>query len=691
MPVYKLEGPDGKVYTIEGPEGATAEQLGAFITQQGADRQSRIAAQQKADRELYDPTKGMSTFDKVMAGAGKAVVDTGRGLGQMVGLVSRDDVAKARALDAPLMNTGAGMAGNIGGNVAMALLPGATVAGTGKVLSKAPAAAELGQALLTGGKALMAPTTIPGAAGVGALQGAIQPSTSTTETLQNIGLGAGAGAAVPTLVRGAQVAKAALDPFSQAGQNRIIGRAMNAAAGNEAPQALQNLRNAAELVPGSAPTAGQAAANPGIAALERTATATDPVAMNEMARRVALQNEARQAALQGVAPDRAAAVSARDAATNALYGQADSATIAITPELQALMQRPSMRDAQARAYQAALERGMAPAGGSTAAAGSGSPRFAAQTPSPMNPAGIALGREMPSPMNPSGIVGVAPEPVQAAIPAVGAAPRQTLVRGGQAPTPMNPSGIAPTISGRDAHLIKMSLDDMVNASPMTGIGGNELRAIQGTRGEFLDQIGQQVPAYTQARQTYAQLSRPVNQADIAEEIAKRATNFRGDITPAAYARALRDETAQKVTGQANATMAGAMEPGQMATLNAIKDDLLRADFAQTAGKGVGSDTVQKLAYSNLLNQSGLPSMVTAFPRSIGVGGVLQRLGDVGYKSANEEMKAKLAQALLNPQSAADLMEAGVVTPQMQMLIEGLRRGGAAVGASAPYMLNATKE
>lgn len=597
----------------------------AIRAMQGGARQERIAAQQKADRELYDPTKGMSTFEKLAAGAGKAVADTGRGLGQMVGLVSRDDVAQSRALDAPLMNTGAGMTGNIAGNVAMALLPGATVAGAGKVLSKAPAAAELGQALLTGGKALMAPTTIPGAAGVGALQGAIQPSISTTETLSNIGVGAGAGAAIPTLVRGGQVGIAALDPFSEAGQNRIIGRAMNAAAGNDAREALKNLRGATEIVPGSAPTAGQAAANPGIAALERTAVATDPVAMNEMARRVAMQNEARQAALQGLTPDKASAVAARDAATNALYSQADNATIAVTPELQALMQRPSMQDATRRAQTLARERGG------------------------------ALGFSQP-----------------------------TL------PTPMTPAAPA-TMSGRDAHLIKMGLDDMANVSPMSGIGGNEIGAIKATRGDYLDQIGQQVPAYTQARQTYAQMSRPVNQADVIGQITKDATNFRGDITPAAYARALRDETAQKVTGQANATLGRVMEPGQMATLNAVKDDLLRADFANTAGKGVGSDTIQKLAYSNLLNQSGLPSMVTAIPRGMGVGGMLQRLGDVGYKSANEEMKAKLAQALLNPQSAADLMEAGVVTPQVQMLIEGLRRGGAAVGASTPYLLNAQKE
>lgn len=36
MPIYTVQGPDGKTYEIEGPAGATAEQLGAVISSQGA-------------------------------------------------------------------------------------------------------------------------------------------------------------------------------------------------------------------------------------------------------------------------------------------------------------------------------------------------------------------------------------------------------------------------------------------------------------------------------------------------------------------------------------------------------------------------------------------------------------------------------------------------------------------------------
>lgn len=113
-----------------------------------------------------DPTDGMSGTDKFLAGAGKAMVDTARGVGQMVGMVDRADVAESRRLDAPLMKSGAANAGNVVGNLAVA----------------APL-------ILAGGM------TVPVAAGVGLGMGVAQPSVSTQETLTNATLGMVGGAA----------------------------------------------------------------------------------------------------------------------------------------------------------------------------------------------------------------------------------------------------------------------------------------------------------------------------------------------------------------------------------------------------------------------------------------------------------------------------------------------------------------
>lgn len=598
MAIYTVQGPDGKTYEIEGPAGATAEQLGAVIM--GGGKAERAAANLAADREKYAPTVGMSTADKFLAGTGKAFSDLGQGISQYLpGGATRADVAETRKLDADLMKTGAGMAGNVTGNIAAAV-PAAFIPGA---------------------------NTAVGAGLIGAGMGALSPSVSTPETLKNIGIGGASGAAVPLAVTGFKTAKSLVEPFYQGGRNQIMGRALERAAGNDAPQALAAMKSTQSAIPGVQLTAGETANNPGIAAMQRTATAVDPVAMNALSSRQTSNNDALVAALKGLAPDKAAATAARDAATTPLYKQAYGQTINETPEIAALMRRPSMGGALARGESLANEQGSA----------------------------LALKPGMPG---------------------------STLT---------NTPPTLPTMTGRDAHLIKMGLDDMANASPMTGIGGNELRAIQGTRGEFLGEIEKQVPAYGQARQAYADLSKPLNQADIVEQIANASTNFRGNLTPSAFSKAVSDKTAQSVTGQKNATLAKLMEPGQMSTLGGIKDDLLRADFANTAGKGVGSDTVQKLAFSNMLDQAGVPNAIRSIAPAGVIGNLSQRAGQIIYKDANEKMASQLANALLNPRDAAALMEAGMVTPKMIKLAETLRRSGAAVGAAVPGLIQANQE
>lgn len=608
MPIYSVQGSDGKIYEIEGPAGATAEQLGAVIT--GAGHAERAAANLEADRQKYAPTVGMSGGQKFLAGVGKAFSDIGQGVSQYLpGGASRDDVAESRKLDAPLMASGAGMAGNITGNIA-ATVPAAFIPGA---------------------------NTVVGAGLIGASMGATAPSTSTAETLKNIGIGGVGGVAVPAAITGAKTVKSLIEPFYQGGRNQIMGRALERVAGGDAASALASMKSTQSAIPGVQLTAAEAAGNPGIAAMQRTATAVDPVAMNALAARQASNNDALIAALKGVAPDKTAAAAAREAATTPLYRQAYGETIQQTPEIAALMQRPSMSGALSRGQSLAQEQGQ---------------RLSMTTGTPAQPSAILGANGLPASVTP-------------AIPA--------------------------SMTGRDAHLIKMGLDDMANAAPMTGIGGNELRAIQGTRGEFLNEIEKQVPAYRQARQTYADLSKPLNQADVVEQIANAATNFRGNLTPSAYAKALSDKTVQTVTGQPTATLSKVMEPNQLSTLGAIKDDLLRADFANTAGKGVGSDTVQKLAFSNMLDQAGVPNAIRSIAPVGIVGNLSQRAGQIVYKDANEKMAAQLAQALLNPQEAAKLMEAGMVTPKMLQLANGLRRSGAVLGSAAPGLVQANQE
>ena len=154
-------------------------------------------------------------LENLRAGAGKAFVDLGRGIGQYVGLTSRQDVADSRQRDAPLMATGEGMAGNIAGNVA-ATLPAMAIPGA---------------------------NTVVGAGLIGAGLGAAQPSTSTGETLRNVAVGGALGA-------GGQYIGQKVGQYAA---NRLADRA--ATAQNEAAvnsvrdQVLQEGRQAGYVVP----------------------------------------------------------------------------------------------------------------------------------------------------------------------------------------------------------------------------------------------------------------------------------------------------------------------------------------------------------------------------------------------------------------------------------------------------------
>lgn len=138
-----------------------------------------------------DPTEGMTGTQKALAGAGKTYMDIGRGVKQITGNADQGEIDQAKAQDAPLMKTGAGMAGNLGGNIAIGLpsmfIPGAN--------------------------------TVVGAGAVGAAMNALQPVGTGESRAWNTGMGAASGvlgqALGNTLGRIAQPVSSRLTPEEQ--------------------------------------------------------------------------------------------------------------------------------------------------------------------------------------------------------------------------------------------------------------------------------------------------------------------------------------------------------------------------------------------------------------------------------------------------------------------------------------------
>lgn len=281
-------------------------------------RQSKVSQQ---DTAKIDPTEGMSGTEKFLAGVGKAFTDIGRGAGQLTGLMSREQVDEARRLDAPLMNTGAGMAGNIAGNVAAAV-PAALVPGA---------------------------ATIPGAALTGAAFGALQPVGENDSRLQNtlIGgaLGGGSTLAGRGIVAGVKGGKALMEPFTRKGQDAIVGRTLNRF--GRMGQSVDVPFN----TPGFVPTLAEKTQNPGFAVLQRAAQSADPDAAAMFAGRGLEQNAAAIRALEtlgGSSRDMGLAKGVRGMMTEQLYKEAAQEGIdkgmskAIAPQIKSLMERPSM-------------------------------------------------------------------------------------------------------------------------------------------------------------------------------------------------------------------------------------------------------------------------------------------------------------------------------------------------------------
>ncbi len=124
---------------------------------------------------------------------------------------------------------------------------------------------------------------------------------------------------VPTAAATARGVGAAVQPITEAGRRTIAGAAIRNAATN-ADDAGRQLGSVSQLVPGSRPTTGQAARDPGIAFFENRLRALNAPAFSE---RVAAQNEARQKLIDSVARG------GTDDAVSALESRRESVTSAL--------------------------------------------------------------------------------------------------------------------------------------------------------------------------------------------------------------------------------------------------------------------------------------------------------------------------------------------------------------------------
>jgi hypothetical protein len=394
----------------------------------------------------------------------------------------------------------------------------------------------------------------------------------------------------------------ALDPKSTAYLTAVEGRG---------PEVLNALRNAPELVPGSKPTAAQAASPVGatrFAAMGESAARTTPTPYFE---RAEAQKAAQLAAVRqvgGTAADLTAAEAARKSTASQLYGIADKVLVKADDTFTGLLSRPSMDKVLARAGALAAEKGQP----------------------------FQIGQNRPAQVVPSSIVDEAGRPLG-----------QTVIPGEVAQFP-----------GSSLHAMKMAFDDLIKNPERFGIGSAEAAAINKTRGQFLQWAESKAPDYRVARETFAAQSRPINQMQVGQFLEGKLTPALGEETArlraAGFATAMENApgTIKRATGQTRfEQLSEVLTPEQLKIVENVRADLARAKATEAqaaAARGAGPDV--NLMGTEVMGTVRAPNFINNVTTV--ANDLLRRL----QGKLDQKLAIELAAEMIDPAAAAAALE-----------------------------------
>lgn len=518
MPIARFEMPDGRIARFEVPEGTTPEQAQAMIAQ--------MVTGVKPPKPKLAPEDTPGVGETLLIGAGRTFDRIGKGMQQLY-------------------------YGATGNNAALTKLKAqaeADDAAYAPLKEARPWATGIGEAapsmVLPGGGG----TTLLSNAGRMALAGAL-PNVleygSAEERLKRGAVGAAAGATLPVAGAAVKTGWSFAEPMFNKGREAIAGRLLNRVAGDSAPDVINRLKSATELVPGSAPTAAQVAESGGIAALERQAAAANPEAYT---RRAMEQSSARLNALRSVAGDdaqMAAAQAARDAAKRALYAQADVGVAPVDGTFKGLLMRPQFTSAVNRAQELAKDSGL----------------------------GDIFFRN--SRGEPIALIGQGAHYIKKALDEMGEF-------GSASYTGKTAAGNANKTNNLFQNWLKQHIPEYDAGKQAFAAGSKPINQMEIGRA-LLDKAQPALADYgALGKETGAAYAAALRNADA---LAAKATGFPG------------------------ARMNNVLNPQQMQLVEGVAKDLARKANAQDLGRGPGSDTFQKLAMQNIAEQSGMPRVV----------------------------------------------------------------------------------
>lgn len=613
MPTYEITAPNGKSYRIPGPAGATDEQIRARVLKQFPDAgipsrsllEAGLEAIPSAPASAIQFGKGMyEAITNPVETAGTMLDIAAGGLQKAAGaalpkpvmdfLNSFDNAAAKRAMNA---------ANQFGGQMAARY-------GTYDRITNTMATDPVGFAadmstLLSGGA---------GVAGRVGKTGAAANLEKWAQRTNPVNALAPAGRAARKIVtKTPSIIADYLSPKSAAYMAAAEGR------GNEIINAMRNPDVA--IVPGSKPTAAQAASPVGATKFSAMGAQAEKILPTEYLARAGENEAARLASLRtvGGTPENIAALKkGRELTGKQNYGGIERNVIAVDDAFRELTQRPSMETAMRRAAEISAEQGVP----------------------------FQIGKDI----LPGSMAGMA----------TAGKPAQYTVQ--------------------SLHNLKTALDDIIKDPATFGVGANEARLMGNTRSQLVNWIESKAPGYKSARETFAKQSGRINQAEVGQFLEGKLTSAldteAGPQRANVFGAAVKEAPATIKNATTGASrykqLTDLMEPHQVKVIEDIRKDLAReAETKLQATKaGTSEPRIKELASNTALPSPNLLSRVVTLANEIRkrVSGAIDR-----------KLAIEIATEMLDPKAAASALEKAMVRDFMAK--ETGRVAGKAAGAA----------
>lgn len=460
------------------------------------------------------------------------------------------------------------------------------------------------------------PARILNSAGQAATYGLVQPVTGDNywkEKGKQVATNAAFGAALPVLGAGLSslwglgkgIKAGVIDPL--ANPDKIVSDTLLRAVGQKGANDILTSNPLTAVTPGVKYSAAQSTGNQGLAALEDVYKAQN--AAGPLNQQAAQNRQALADSIRGLAKDEAAKTAAETARNNAvedLYNQAKAGTYPASPELNSILNTPAGQTAKRMADQ----------------------KFANIR---------TMGKTQAIPSSQGAIVDSSGNPFM-----------------------INPE-VPAEYQGKYLHEIKLNLDKLARLNPQNAADASALSGVDDVRSAYNSWLEDNIPQYGQAKSTYAQLSKPINQMDIGTVLKNKllpATS--GDIptslNAASYARSLQDPNALAAyaTGYPRANFGQIMGPENASLVNGINQDASRMAEINRLGAGFGSPTARREAANDFLGSyfanrapgmNKLLDMISNTPGLRAVSGATGKFGNMLKSQINANMATKLEDML----------------------------------------------